>query len=268
MTNDTSDTRTVDGSAAEDAERDSQQAGETTVTRRGLLAGVAAVGVIGSLTHVGTQMALSDRNTFEENRLESGNLELGLAWTEYHNGRKVDGRGICGSDTWATYHDNSEPVIEFDGDDSIEPGDEGTLEICLRVSETVESIWMRFLVGSVAENGVTATEEAAGDTTTDVGELHRHLDVAVKTHSDCERARESEPRADGTIEQLGSGPLETGVRLDDSTRCVVLEWHLPDEVPATILTDVAEFSVDFAAVQSRPVDAGSPWANSDTGTNS
>ncbi|WP_152042421.1 hypothetical protein [Salinigranum salinum] len=206
-------------------------------------------------------MALSDRNRFEENRLESGSLELGLAWEERYNGTTQEDEGVCGSETWDAYHDVSEAIVELD---AVEPGDSGTLDVCLRLSANVDSTWMRLLVHSVAENGVNSTEEQAGDVTPDVGELQKYLEVTVQTDSDCETARETSPRIEGDLAQMGAGPLGTGMQLAEATRCVIIEWQLPEDVPATILTDSVEFAIDFAAVQSRPDDSQSPWANSNS----
>lgn len=234
------------------------------LTRRGLLAAAVCVGGVGSLTGAGTRMTLSDRSVFANNRLEGGGLDLGLAWAEYQNGAEepVEQVGDCGADSAAGYTDNSAPVIELD---AVEPGDFGTLEICLWTSGAVDSVWLRLQVGAVAENGVTDTEADAGDDPeSDVGELQEYLDVTVGQSSNCEDARADSSLGDGSLATVGAGALGTGVQLPASTRCLAVQWRLPeDDVSPTILTDVVEFSIELSAEQSRHNESTNPWANSD-----
>lgn len=232
------------------------------ISRRAVLSGLAAVGLVGSLTSLGTRMTLSDTTQFRNNSLEADDLDLGIAWTEFYNGEEVEATGICGATDRDGYVDNSAPAVDLSG---VEPGDSGELDVCLWAPEDVGALWMRLQVTSVAENGVTELEAEAGDDVeSSVGELHEHLQVRVGVDSDCDRAREGDPLASGTIADVGSGRLGTGIQLDPATPlCLVLEWSLPDTdaLPATVLTDAVQFSVEFTAEQSGYTEPTNPWAN-------
>lgn len=245
-----------DDTALRGTERDtSDDQIDSMLTRRRLLAGIASVGVLGSLTSAGTQMALSDRGVFEESSLESGAIELGIAWEETYNGETLEGSDPCGDDTFRNA-ENEVPVVELD---AIEPGDVGSLTVCLW-SSAVTSVWARLLVGTTPENGVTTTEEEAGDDSESVGELQEEL-VVTATNTTCERAQKT--LVEGTLATVNDGPLGEGIELSgDETHCLVLDWELPEDVPATILTDAVTFTLDFIAVQSRHTDSTNPWANS------
>jgi hypothetical protein len=233
------------------------------LSRRRILSGVAAIGVVGSLTSLGTRMTLSDASQFEENTIGADELDIGVAWEEYYNGDRVGTAGTCGASDRSGYVDSSAPAVELSG---VEPGDSGELDVCLWASNVVETVWMRLRVTSVAENGVTETEAEAGDDVdSNVGELQEHLEVSVGVDTDCDGAREDDPLAQGSIADVGAGRLGTGVQLDPATPlCLVIEWNLPDtdSLPATILTDTVEFSVEFTAEQTGYTEPSNPWANS------
>jgi len=241
---------------------DSDVRGRSIVKRRRMLAGLASVGLVGSLTGAGSRMVLSDTERFEENVLQVGRLDLRLAWDAHHEGERLAAVGDCGSDDPADYVDNQRPVVALDG---IEPGDSGSLRVCLLLRGGPGVVWTRLRQTATPENGITQTEADAGDTTDDVGELQEHLEVTMWQDADCDRTPDEGERvlADGSLAEAVDQPVGDGVRLAEAETtplCVGLSWHLPDTAPPTILTDAVEFTVDFAAEQSRRNENPSnPW---------
>jgi hypothetical protein len=250
--------------APESADGDGGAAEDLALSRRTLLGSITSVGILGSVSGYGTRMVLSDDTRLPTNDLESGRMNLGIAWTETYNGQQVETRGVCGSTDPDDYVDNTAAVITLD---RAEPGDEGVVRICTLADGDSPSVWVRLSAGEFRENGRSQMEVDAGDDTPDEGELQRHLDLTAWIDDDCDGIRDDgeEVLASGTFVSAFDGPIGDGRLLaEDGTtpQCFSVRWTLPSDVPPTVLSDSVELSIEFAAQQTRH-DGGAthPWGN-------
>lgn len=240
----------------------SEAGSSSDVSRRALLGSVLSAGVLGSLSGYGTRSTLSDAETVD-NTFGSGQLDLGIAWTESYNGQQIESAGACGSTDPADYVDNSGAVITLDG---IEPGDTGAVTTCLLLNENA-TVWFRLAPGAFQENGRSTLEEEAGDSTADEGELQNELEVEVWLEEDCDGTRESgeETLASGTLASVVDGSLGEGIALPDGATapgCLSVRWELPGDASPTVLSDSVEFGIEFYAQQSRHNDTPqNPWGD-------
>ncbi len=92
---------------------------ENSISRRNVLAGLGAIGVGGALAGAGTSAFFSDKETFPNNKLVAGALDLKVDWQEHYSDWSDD-EGV-----------NNEPVEGSIYDDDLQfapPGDEEELE--------------------------------------------------------------------------------------------------------------------------------------------
>lgn len=224
--------------------------------RRTLLGGFAATGTAGALSATGLyglDAFLSDTELFgetgsgETNSVQTGELDLGLAWESYYNPRngnreRVDSAGDCDS---GEFVDGSGAAIDLSG---VQPGDAGSTEFCLQVDGNPGWLWVE-------------------STCPDPG-AERALEATVSYDGACDGQAEPVVLASGeSIEELSGSlcavlaTLGEGVRLGldcvdpDTTHCLSLEWSFPnpeyrgqyEEYEGTELT----FGLEFLAVQCR-----------------
>lgn len=203
---------------------------ERKLTRRSVLAGATATGVIGSIGG-GTVALLQDRVEFPDNEATVGSMNLELRTDE--NGW-VDGETV---------------VIGY-GD--VEPGDSETTGIDLRVCENPGWVWLR-------------TEPATSPL---AEELQTRLWVDSDCNREFDDGDESlySGSLSGLATALADGRklLDEPLGCDDPT-CLGFRWELPpeDEIE-TAIEDTegpeASFSIEFAAQQWRHnPDPDNPW---------
>lgn len=227
-----------------------------SLSRRKLLSATSVVGGVGLVAGAGTRMLFSDRETFANNGLRAGELELGITWTEYYNDEQVSTMPADGS---GTYVDSHEAAIDLT---EVEPDDRGTLIACVKLHDAGRgNVWLRVAPVVFAENGITDIEEEAGDDTKDEGELQEYLDVALWRDENRENGNQVE--GDGVFVESSfqsmTDTLQDGTLLAENANevCVGFRWRLPDEVDPVVVSDSVTFTFEFAATQKRNPD--NPW---------
>lgn len=238
---------------ADSSEGDSDS---SPLRRRTVLGGFAATGTAGALTATGLygiDAFLSDLELFgdgtveEANSIDTGELDLGLAWESYYdpaNGARelVDSVGDCGSGMLA---DGSRAAIDLS---DVQPGDAGSTEFCLQVNDNPGWLYV--------------------ESTCPSPRLERALEATVRYDAGCDGDAEPLilPSGESVSELSGSlcevlATLGGGVRLGTdcvdptTTHCMTLRWSFPEQeyknqykqYEGTELT----FGLEFSAVQCR-----------------
>ena len=248
------------------------------LSRRKILGATAAVGVAGTGAGVGTSALFSDEESFENNSITAGELDL---YVDYQTSVTQDGVGTGSTTGSGTIQDGESGQYQIA---DVKPGDSGELEFDPKIVDN--SGWV--FVGSVDgvtdyENGRTEPEMEVDNSgggnlengTNDGapnGELSEAIQVTVKYNDPNGGERELNNPADYTLADLLT-ELESGFLLDgepftgdpagtqpyprspDQTTQngpgVVIEWEVPTSVGNEIQSDAIEFDITFAALQSR-----------------
>ncbi|PAU85473.1 hypothetical protein CK500_02035 [Halorubrum salipaludis] len=252
------------------------------LSRRKMLVGLGAVGVASAGAGLGTTAYFNDTETFEDNALTAGELDL-FVHVDYS-----EDQGSYGS--WSTdpgtYVDGNVVGGEEDGEplsievSDLKPGDSGEGEFCFSIVDNPAYMWMCGEVTANDENGQTEPETDAdatgGDPGEGAGELADAMEVTVSYCTDGEVGDEiisgslAEVMAalDNGVPLAGDGDADAplvdrepfeGVEsaFDDednpvtAEQCVCFEWVVPTDVGNEIQTDSVAFDFEFYAVQSR-----------------
>ena len=265
------------------------------LSRRKMLVGLGAVGVASAGAGLGTTAYFNDTETFENNTLTAGELNLIVDWATY-----VD-QGSYGSSATAGVMDGNTESYDFSVGD-VKPGDSGTLAFCPKIVDNPGYLW----IGS--ENGVTDYENGQPepemppvDNSTGgsvggsndgagAGELSENILVTVSYASGiavdeqtgeitCTDETVLNNPPDYTFADLAA-ELEAGFLIDpirdanvdpypaseDANQqagpCLCIHWEVPTEVGNWIQTDALEMDFGFVAMQARHNgDAGNSTAN-------
>jgi len=202
---------------------------ERKLTRRSVLAGATAAGVVGSIGG-GTVALLQDRVEFLDNDATVGSMNLEL---------RIDGNEWVDGDTVRI------------GADDIEPGESRTTAIDLRVCTNPGWVWVR-----TDEVDTPLAEELQAELWIDTN-CNRDRDDGDETISEGSLSGLSSALADGTRlldECIGCNPT-----------CLGFRWELPpeDQIETTIEDSEgpeASLSIEFAAQQCRHnPDPDNPW---------
>jgi len=248
------------------------------LSRRKILGATAAVGVAGAGAGVGTSALFSDEESFDDNSITAGELDL---YVDYTTSVDQDGAGTGSTTGSGTIQGGVSGEYQIA---DVKPGDSGELEFDPKIVDN--SGWV--FVGSVDgvtdyENGRTEPEaevdDSGGGNLNDGtnngapnGELSEAIQVTVKYNDPNDGERELNNPADYTLADLLK-ELESGFLLDgkpfsgDLTGTqpypsspnqseqngpgVVIEWEVPTSVGNEIQSDAVEFDITFAALQSR-----------------
>ncbi len=202
-------------------------------TRRQLLAGMGAVGLASAGAGLGTTAYFSDSESFEDNTLEAGTLDLKLDYKASYDGpngmeligqapseqQLIDqyGGAMDGPLTWEERADigfacDTEGLIDgtampvFDLDD-VKPGDYGEVTMSFHVCDNPAHVFFRGNVAADMENGLTEPE-AEVDSTPDVGELSDVVDVRMWYDENCSNTYDADGgTADVLVVQDISGSM-------------------------------------------------------------
>ena len=248
------------------------------LSRRKILGATVAVGVAGAGAGVGTSALFSDEESFEDNSITAGELDL---YVDYTTSVDQDGAGTSSTTGSGTIQGGESGQYQIA---DVKPGDSGELVFDPKIVDN--SGWV--FVGSADgvtdyENGQTEPEEdvdGSGGGNLDNGtndgnpngELSEAIQVTVKYEDPNGGERELNNPADYTLADLFK-ELESGFLLDgepfsgDPTGTqpypsspnqttqngpgVVIEWEVPTSVGNEIQSDAVEFDITFAALQSR-----------------
>ncbi|WP_276259690.1 choice-of-anchor W domain-containing protein [Haloglomus litoreum] len=249
-----------------------------TLSRRKVLAGMGAVGLASAGAGLGTSALFSDTESFNNNVLTAGTLNLLVDYYSYWD------QDIRGMGTVSGTADG--PAVTAMLDD-MKPGDEGLLAFCFRIDDNPAYIWLCGELVENAENGQNEAEENhSDDTSLDIGELADSIVVDVDY---CDVAEDLDANGtdgfdpgdvskiadvfDGTLAEF-LALVNTGVPLDgdasggvlapgdqapfDGLReeeidnpCLCIEWEIPIEVGNEIQSDSLVFDLEFYAEQAR-----------------
>jgi predicted ribosomally synthesized peptide with SipW-like signal peptide len=241
------------------------------LSRRKMLVGLGAVGVASAGAGLGTTAYFNDTETFENNTLTAGSLDLRVLYeASYDSDGAVENMADSAMGT-----QNGDPAGMFYDLDDVKPGDSGEVKFCFEIVDNPSYMWACGDL-SQAENGMTEPEMSV-DTTSDLGELG---DSIVASLAYCDE--DGEPLADGEIVSgslvdviaaiTGGAALDGNgmpgmapgdqaeysdvVEPDDGEAyitgpCVCLSWEIPTTVGNEIQTDSLTMNFEFHAVQSR-----------------
>jgi predicted ribosomally synthesized peptide with SipW-like signal peptide len=252
------------------------------LSRRKALGGLATIGLAGAGAGLGTSAYFSDEESFTNNELTAGELDLIVDyWTSVDQGAAT---GDTGSTTGSNTINGNPAVAQYQIAD-VKPGDSGFLVFCPKVVDNPSWLWVGSDGVTDYENGQTEPEMEVDDSGGDPGEGNGELSEAIQvTVSYCEyvgdeggdrtdpenyEGRELNNPDDYTLADLGA-ELENGFPIDgdDSTEgvqpypasddvgdqagpCLCVEWEVPTDVGNEIQTDSVEFDIEFVSQQSR-----------------
>lgn len=256
------------------------------LSRRKALGGLATIGLAGAGAGLGTSAYFSDEESFANNELTAGELNLVVDYWTSVDQDGVDTESTTGSGTI----DGNSPEFPYQIAD-VKPGDSGFLVFCPKIVDNPAWLWIGSDGVTDYENGMTEPEMAVDETGPSEipeegtngegeGELSEAIEVTVSyceyvgegdrdDPGNYETIREMDNGDDYTLAELGDD-LEDGFLLDgddeeDDTQpypasddeddqagpCICVEWEVPTDVGNEIQTDSVEFDVEFYAEQER-----------------
>jgi len=236
------------------------------LTRRKALLGLGTIGAAGAGAGVGTSALFSDEESFTNNSIEAGELDLVV---DYETSYSFNDEGTGSGEINGNPADYSYVLSD------VKPGDSGELRFCPKIVDNPGWLWIGSVDGLTGyENGQTEPEEDVDSTGGDPGEGNGELAEAVQVDvSYCttggEPIRELNNPDDYTLADLFK-ELESGLLLDgdletDGTQaypsspdadtqngpCLCIDWNVPLDVGNEIQSDSVEFEFTFAAYQER-----------------
>ena len=255
------------------------------ISRRQALLGLGAVGVASAGAGIGTTAYFSDEETFADNQLTAGELDL-FVHVDYSENQ---GDYAQWSTPPGTYIDGNSVGDGVEGDalrievDDLKPGDSGEGMLCFSVVDNPAYLWMCGELTANDENGQTEPEAIVDETGGDPGEGDGELaDAMHVTLSYCTEGEEGydigEEIVSGSLGDVlavlragvplyGDGnpdapvanrPSFEGVsapmvegEVNAAETCVCLHWEVPTEVGNEIQTDSVMFDFSFYAEQAR-----------------
>ena len=268
------------------------------LSRRKMLAGLGAVGAASAGAGLGTTAYFNDTETFDENTLSAGDLDL-FVHVDYSEdqgsygtydlpeGTYIDGNVVGGGD--------GEPLsIEVS---DLKPGDSGEGEFCFSVVDNPAYMWMCGELTANDENGQTEPEmdadSSGGDPGAGLGELADAMQLSVSYCTDVDgESVVGDEIISGSLRDVmlalragvplsgdgdGSAPVTNRPVFEGvsepfvegipnvAEQCVCFEWEVPTSVGNEIQTDSVEFDFDFYAEQARHNDGSkNPCVEFDT----
>jgi predicted ribosomally synthesized peptide with SipW-like signal peptide len=263
---------------------------EFELSRRNALIGLGTVGVASAGAGMGTSAYFSDEESFEDNRLEAGELDLAVQASVYEYQAEANGGGQSFGGTVNGGDDIQQELMD------VKPGDYSWGRFCFSIVDNPGYIWAGGQLTSNNENGQREPEGSVDDTGGDPGEGNGELADAIQgclfyatpdSFDPSQQGRPTETGAPGKVVLEGSlremlSALQVGVPLDgDGTadgrqafpadedesfesdeRCLGFWWEVPTSVGNEIQTDSLTFDLSFYAVQERHNDgSNNPFAD-------
>ncbi|MFB1066830.1 SipW-dependent-type signal peptide-containing protein [Natrinema sp. H-ect4] len=229
------------------------------LSRRKVLGSLGVVGTGAVLGGAGTAALFNDQDDVTGNTMQAGQLDLEVDYTAENTGtNQVVERG-------GNEEDGTGDLTGFELSD-IKPGDDGSLEVCLKPVSNPAWIWMSGNVTENAENNRTEPEVDVDDTPNQ-GELANYIEGELRYVAN------GDVIAEGTLAQI-MGEIGNGVLIDhdpstseddafpaNNRACVILDWWVDSDVGNIIQTDRAKFDLSFYAEQERHnSDSDNPFA--------
>jgi predicted ribosomally synthesized peptide with SipW-like signal peptide len=225
------------------------------LTRRKALAALGTIGVASAGAGLGTSAYFSDQETFENNRLTAGELDLKVSWAEHYSdwsedeaefARMEDGELVVEDragfmeatlqeefpdaetrsaiesgdadpcEEFADVPDDLEkPVIEL-GD--VKPGDFGEVTFDFVLCDNPGYVWLNGALRDAAENGLTEPEADDEDEVEGVVELADEIRVTV-WYDDGDNVLE-DPETVVTDREFEPNPISSAVAVSGDDRIV------------------------------------------------
>lgn len=263
------------------------------LSRRKALGGLATIGLAGAGAGLGTSAYFSDEESFANNELTAGELDLAVQANVYeYQGSANDGGQSFGGTV--NGGDEVQQVL-----DDVKPGDYSWGRFCFSIVDNPGYIWAGGELTSNDENTVTEPEAKADGENNGYSESEidgdGELADAVQgclfyatpgDYTPSDQGRPTDTGAPGEVILEGSlremlAVLQTGVPLDgsdedgrqafpgdeeesfdDDERCLGFWWEVPTDVGNEIQTDSLTFDLTFYAVQERHNDGSdNPFAD-------
>lgn len=240
------------------------------LSRRKMLAGLGAIGLASAGAGLGTSAYFSDRESFQNNTLTAGSLDLRVLYdTSYDSDGAVQNQAGSAMGT----QDGDAAGMFYDLDD-VKPGDSGHVVFCFEIVDNPSFMWACGDL-SQAENGFTEPEADVDDD--ELGELAESIEATLSycDEVDGELVRGEEIAAGSIVDIFaalvdgvpfdGTGtaglapgeqaPYDEAIVVDDvdaiTGPCICLDWLLPITVGNEIQSDSMTMNFEFHAVQSR-----------------
>ena len=242
-----------------------------SLSRRKMLAGLGAVGLASAGAGLGTSAYFSDEESFENNTLTAGTLDLRV---RYEASYDSDGAVENMADSAMGTQDGSPAGMFYDLDD-VKPGDSGHVEFCFDIVDNPAYMWACGDL-SQAEGGMNEPEMAVDDTP-ELGELGDSI-VARLAYCDIEDEElvEGDEIVSGSLVDVFAA-ISSGAALDGdgvaglvpgeqspydeevvgdeeayiTGACLCLFWEVPYEVGNEIQSDSLTMAFEFHALQAR-----------------
>jgi len=251
------------------------------LSRRNVLAGIGGVGLASASAGLGTSALFSDEESFENNTLTAGTLDLLVDYYSHWD------QGMAGA---GQVHGTQNGSGTVSGElTDVKPGDSGMLAFCPRIDGNPAYLWLCGELTANDENGLTEPESDVDETEgPDSGELAQNVHVDVDyctvdmgasdppeefgpddatTVSDVwegtlaeflSAIRNGVPLdGDGNSDEGESGFLEPGSQecyesgAEAPNACLCIDWEVPTEVGNEIQSDSLAFDLEFHAEQCR-----------------
>lgn len=261
------------------------------LTRRKLLIGAGAVGLASAGAGLGTSALFSDTESFEDNTITAGTLDLVVHYDSAYNGAPAENLAANPSGTV------DGPAGLFYTLDDVKPGDTGWFQFCFELTTNPAYLWTCTTQTADDENGQNEPElEAEGDDADGLGELDDAILVDVYYAEEDGTPIPGGELASGVTLAGALAAFENGRALNadavdavpgDQTPyapssepgvttgpCIRFDWELPAATGNEVQSDSLAFDIDFHVVQSRNTDgtdnpctdeAGGDTGNGDTG---
>jgi predicted ribosomally synthesized peptide with SipW-like signal peptide len=247
------------------------------ISRRKALAALGTIGVAAGGAGVGTSAYFNDTESFENNIVTAGTLDLIVDYYSYWN------QGSAGSGYVTGSADGEAVTAELS---DVKPGDNGLIAFCPRIETNPAYLWLCGALTANDENGRNEPEKEVDETTgAGNGELAQNIDVTLRY---CEVAddfgSDFTPEdvtnvatawtgtlaeflatiqygvpldGDATVPSDGSFPAPgeqahfVGSDSEDENYCLCLDWEVPTDVGNEIQSDLLKFDLEFHAQQYR-----------------
>ncbi|MFC4544583.1 SipW-dependent-type signal peptide-containing protein [Halosolutus amylolyticus] len=275
-----------------------------SLSRRQVIGGLGAIGVASAGAGLGTTAYFNDEESFDDNSLAAGELDLYVHYEFTADQDGVEGENL-GEPTSGTVqggvdeHEGDEVSVSY-GLADVKPGDSGSLDFCFSIVDNPAFVWAGGELTANDENGYTEPEpetQAGGDANdpgdpNGEGELADAIEATLRyCGEDADGATvDGDAIESGTLKEVlaaladgialdgdGNGDAEPGDRVpfegveepdEHDDTCVCLEWEVPTSVGNEIQTDSVEFDLAFHAEQSRHnTGENNPFADDSDGNN-